>query len=63
LAMNWIAFKSVVRGGALAAAGMPRFADLSDDDTRAIYMYIRQRTREAAHLPPKVQQSLSLSSQ
>jgi quinohemoprotein ethanol dehydrogenase len=63
LAMNWMAFKSVVQGGALAAAGMPRFADLSDDDTRAIFMYIRQRSREAARLPPQVQQSLSLSNQ
>jgi quinohemoprotein ethanol dehydrogenase len=51
LALNWPAFRAVVHDGALAAAGMPKFGDLSDDDTRAIFMYIRQRAREAAALP------------
>jgi quinohemoprotein ethanol dehydrogenase len=52
LALNWMAFRAVVHDGALAAAGMPKFGDLSDDDMRAIYMYIRQRAREAAQSPP-----------
>jgi quinohemoprotein ethanol dehydrogenase len=47
LSMNWEAFKTVLHGGALAAAGMPKFEDLSDKDMHAIYMYIRQRAREA----------------
>jgi quinohemoprotein ethanol dehydrogenase len=46
LAMNWEGFDAVVREGALAAAGMPKFDDLSEKDARAIYMFIRHRTRE-----------------
>lgn len=49
LALNLQAFKSVIHDGSLAAAGMPKFADLDDSDIRALYMYIRQRAREATH--------------
>lgn len=48
LAMTWDAFKSVLREGLLSAAGMPKYDDLSDQDLRAIFMYIRQRARETA---------------
>jgi len=48
LALNWQAFRAVLRDGTLTSAGMPKFDDLSDDDMRAIYMYIRVRAREAA---------------
>jgi quinohemoprotein ethanol dehydrogenase len=47
VAMNWVAFKSVLHDGSRAALGMPKFDDLSDEDLRGIYMYIRQRAREA----------------
>jgi quinohemoprotein ethanol dehydrogenase len=46
------AFSAVVRGGALAANGMPRMTDLSDADLAALRQYIRSRTaklRDAAH--------------
>jgi quinohemoprotein ethanol dehydrogenase len=49
LAMNWEAFRSVLHEGRLAAAGMPMYDDLSDEDMHAIFIYIRQRAREAAH--------------
>lgn len=47
LAMNWEAFRTVLRDGQLASAGMPKFDDLSDKQMRAIYMYIRKRARES----------------
>jgi quinohemoprotein ethanol dehydrogenase len=49
LAMNWQAFKAVVHGGSRAAAGMPQFEELTDEEMRAIYMCIRQWARDAAH--------------
>ena len=49
LATNLEAFKSVLHQGTRAALGMPKFDDLSDEDLRAIYMYIRHRAREASH--------------
>jgi quinohemoprotein ethanol dehydrogenase len=52
LAMNREAFKAVVQDGALLAGGMPRFDDLADKDVQALYMYVRQRAREAAHSSP-----------
>jgi quinohemoprotein ethanol dehydrogenase len=51
LAMNWEAFKSVLQDGSLAALGMPKFGDLSDEQLREIYMYVRQRARDAAQSP------------
>jgi hypothetical protein len=49
LATNLEAFESVLHQGTRAALGMPKFDDLSDEELRAIYMYIRQRAREASH--------------
>jgi quinohemoprotein ethanol dehydrogenase len=48
VALNWDAFRSVVHDGALASLGMPQFSDITDQDLRAIYLYIRQQAREAA---------------
>jgi quinohemoprotein ethanol dehydrogenase len=48
LAVNWEAFKSVLHDGSRAPLGMPKFDDLNDGELRAIYMYIRQRAREAS---------------
>ena len=47
LALNWKAFRSVLHEGTLAAAGMPKFDDLSEEDMHEIYMYIRRRARES----------------
>lgn len=47
VALSWDAFRNVVQGGAQASLGMPKFQDIGDEDMRAIYMYIRQRAREA----------------
>jgi quinohemoprotein ethanol dehydrogenase len=47
LALSWDGFDAVVRQGVLVAAGMPKFDDLTEDEARAIYMYVRQRSREA----------------
>lgn len=48
LAMNWQAFRAVLRYGTLTSAGMPKFDDLTASEMREIYMYIRQRARESA---------------
>lgn len=52
LAMNWEAFKVVVHDGVLAGAGMPKFDTMGEKEMRAIYMYIRQRAREASQTSP-----------
>jgi quinohemoprotein ethanol dehydrogenase len=49
LAVSYEAFKSVLIDGALAAAGMPKFDHMSEDEMRAIHMFIRQRARSANH--------------
>jgi quinohemoprotein ethanol dehydrogenase len=51
LALSWPAFRTVVNEGTLSAAGMPKFDELSEQDTRALYVYIRQGAREAATRP------------
>lgn len=53
LAKNWEAFDAIVRGGMLAAMGMPRFEDLSEEEARALFMYVRKRAREAPPLKPE----------
>ena len=52
LALRWEEFRSVLHDGLLAARGMPKYGELSEEDMRAIYLYIRQRAREAAASPP-----------
>jgi len=54
LALNWDAFKAVLHDGLLVGAGMPKYDDLSEQDLRALYMYIRQRARES--VPKNVRQ-------
>jgi quinohemoprotein ethanol dehydrogenase len=49
VALNWDGFKSVVRGGTLFSLGMPRFDDMSEDELRELFMYIRQEARAATH--------------
>ena len=44
LATTWGGFKSVVHDGALIALGMPKFDDLSEQELRALYMYVTSRT-------------------
>ncbi|MBM0108914.1 PQQ-dependent dehydrogenase, methanol/ethanol family [Steroidobacter sp. S1-65] len=48
LAMQWGAFRAVVKEGAFTARGMPTFDDLSEKEVWSIYMYIRQTARETA---------------
>jgi len=47
LALNPDAFTRVVREGALAGAGMPKYSELTDSDVRSLYMYIRKTARDA----------------
>ncbi len=47
VALHWESFRSVLQEGVLAAQGMPKYDDLSDEDLRAIFAYVRQRAREA----------------
>jgi quinohemoprotein ethanol dehydrogenase len=47
LAMSLDAFRSVLHDGPFTGAGMPKYDELSEQDIRAIYMYIRERAREA----------------
>lgn len=49
LGRSWDGFRRVVRDGALAQMGMPKFAELSDKELRSLYLYVRQRARQAAH--------------
>ena len=44
-ALSWEAFRAVLHEGTLAGAGTPKFDDFSDEDTRDLYIYIRQRAR------------------
>jgi quinohemoprotein ethanol dehydrogenase len=46
VARQWISFKSVLQSG-LPSAGMPRYDDLTEEDMRALYMYVRAGAREA----------------
>jgi len=46
LALSWEAFRAVVHEGALAPLGMPQFQEISDEELRSIYMYIRQEARQ-----------------
>ncbi len=46
-ALNWSSFRAIVKEGALVPKLMPRFAQLSDDELRSIYLYIRSGAREA----------------
>jgi hypothetical protein len=39
----------VLHEGALANLGMPKFGHLTDDQMRAIYLYIRQGAPNALH--------------
>jgi quinohemoprotein ethanol dehydrogenase len=50
LALNWPSFRSVLHDGLLASAGMPKYDELSDEDLRSIYLYVRQGSREAASM-------------
>lgn len=40
-------FRAVVQGGALELAGMPRFAEFSDEEVEALRHYLRRRARES----------------
>jgi quinohemoprotein ethanol dehydrogenase len=46
IALHWESFLTVVRDGALVNKLMPRFQELSDDQLREIYMYIRSGSRQ-----------------
>jgi quinohemoprotein ethanol dehydrogenase len=51
LAMNQDSFTAVVHEGALAGAGMPKYADLTEGDLNALYMYIRRTARDSLTAP------------
>jgi quinohemoprotein ethanol dehydrogenase len=51
IAMNWDSFTAVVHEGTLAGAGMPKYADLTETDVRALYMYIRRMARDSLTAP------------
>jgi quinohemoprotein ethanol dehydrogenase len=46
------AFESIVRGGALEARGMPRFAELSSADLADLRAFVRSRAHESVPGPP-----------
>jgi quinohemoprotein ethanol dehydrogenase len=51
LALDFDGFRTVVKGGTLVPRLMPKFDELSDEELRALYMYVRRgaRTAAAAH--------------
>jgi quinohemoprotein ethanol dehydrogenase len=53
LALRWDAFRSVLHEGVLAAKGMPKYDELAEDDIRNIFLYIRQRARDARAVSPR----------
>ncbi len=44
---------TLLKSGALLEQGMPRFQQLTDDQIREIYAYIRAKAREALGQRPK----------
>jgi quinohemoprotein ethanol dehydrogenase len=46
LALEWESFRAVVHDGALLPKLMPKFAELSDEQLRDVYLYIRSGARE-----------------
>ena len=48
IALRWEDFDALLKTGALASQGMPQFDDFSDAERYSLFMYIRDRAREAA---------------
>ncbi len=48
IATDPVALSQLLRGGALAQYGMPRFEEITDAQVRDLYMYIRAAARSAA---------------
>jgi quinohemoprotein ethanol dehydrogenase len=44
-------FKQIVKGGALLSQGMPQFQNLTDQQLHQLWVYIRQRARDALNNP------------
>ena len=53
LAADYKTFRSIVAEGQLLSVGMPMFDDLSEEELRGVYDYVRQQTRLAASLPQR----------
>jgi quinohemoprotein ethanol dehydrogenase len=50
LALQWLSFNAVLQSG-IPSAGMPRYDDLTEEDMRALFMYVRAGAREALQHP------------
>jgi quinohemoprotein ethanol dehydrogenase len=48
VAVSWGSFDALLKSGALASRGMPRYDDLSEEEKRSVFMAIRKSAREAA---------------
>jgi quinohemoprotein ethanol dehydrogenase len=48
IALRWESFDTVLKTGALAPRGMPQYDDLSQDERRSLFMYVRDGARKAA---------------
>ena len=47
IALKLDSFTTLLRSGALLEQGMPRFQQLTDDQIRELYAYVRAKAREA----------------
>lgn len=47
IALDWDSFRTVVKDGVLLPRLMPKFADMSDEELRKVYLYIRSGARDA----------------
>jgi quinohemoprotein ethanol dehydrogenase len=47
LALHWDSFHAVVKDGLLLPKLMPRFQELSDEQLRQIFLYVRSGARAA----------------
>jgi quinohemoprotein ethanol dehydrogenase len=52
IATDYKTFAEFVRSGAATDRGMPKFDDISEDEAKALFMYVRSTTRAAAKAQP-----------
>ena len=53
VALHFGTFSTLLKSGALIDQGMPRFQNLTDDQIRDLYAYVRAKAREALGKRPR----------
>jgi quinohemoprotein ethanol dehydrogenase len=47
ISLDWLSFRRLLHTGALASLGMPKYDDLTEDDMRSLFLYVRKRARDS----------------